>query len=244
MYRSITDINIYDSPQLERLATQMAAGRYLDFVRVDMPKSTKNLESHAIALLEDGYQGFIRNEDLANLEVSVGEDYVPQFLTKPEIRERVEAAIAYTKLAMQQPNRYLWGGTVPPDFDCSGLMQAAFASVGIWLPRDAYQQEAFLEPVAIPRGMRPAGNLELGNIELDNLEIGDFIFFGNPQKATHVGMYLGKGEYIHSSGQEHGHNGIAISSLVTSESGSDRVSKYYGAQLRGAGRVTQCYQGM
>ncbi|CAN1213556.1 C40 family peptidase [Tumidithrix helvetica PCC 7403] len=221
-HRSITDINIYDSPQLERLATQMAAGRYLVFREPEIQDGSQSPDRSPkqIALLEDGYEGFIRNEDLTNLQAIAGAGYIPQFLTPTEIAARIDDAIDYMQGAMQHPNQYLWGGTVPPDFDCSGLMQAAFVSVGIWLPRDAYQQEAFLEPIA-----------------LENLQRGDFIFFGNPTKATHVGMHLGKGEYIHSSGQEHGHHGIAISSL----SGSDRVSQWYAAQLRGAGRVTQCY---
>jgi hypothetical protein len=223
MYQNIKDINIYDSPQLDRLATQMAAGRYLVFCQPEIPERSPQSEVNPaipIALVEDGYEGFICAEDLSNLVTIVGEGYTPQSLSEAEINPKITDAIAYTQRAIQHPNCYLWGGTIPPDFDCSGLIQAAFVSVGIWLPRDAYQQEAFLEPVA-----------------LENLERGDLIFFGNPTKATHVGMYLGNGDYIHSSGKEHGHNGIAISSL----SGSDRVSKHYAAQLRGAGRVTKCF---
>ncbi len=108
------------------------------------------------------------------------------------------------------------GGTVAPNYDCSGLMQAAFASVGISIPRDAYQQEAFAEAVT-----------------LEEMQIGDLIFFGNPTKATHVGIYIGNDEYIHSSGKEHGHNGIEISQLA----GLDPVSQWYAKQLRGTARI-------
>ena len=96
-------------------------------------------------------------------------------------------------------------------------MQAAFASVDILIPRDAYQQEAFGEPIS-----------------LDALQIGDLIFFGTPAKATHVGLYIGNRAYIHSSGKEHGHNGISISEI----SGLDPVSQWYANQLRGATRIT------
>jgi cell wall-associated NlpC family hydrolase len=117
---------------------------------------------------------------------------------------------------MATPNEYLWGGTVSPNYDCSGLMQAAFVSVGVWIPRDAYQQQAFGKPV-----------------NLAEIQIGDLIFFGNPTKATHVGIYIGNGEYIHSSGTEHGHNGIAVSQLA----GIDQVSQWYSQQLRGAAKI-------
>ena len=66
---------------------------------------------------------------------------------------------------MQRSNYYLWGGTVRPNYDCSGLMQAAFASVGIWLPRDAYQQEGFTQAITI-----------------GELATGDLVFFGTSKK--------------------------------------------------------------
>ena len=100
-------------------------------------------------------------------------------------------------------------------------MQAAFASVGIRIPRDAYQQESFLEA-----------------IRLENLQPGDLVFFGTPQKATHVGLYLGDNRYIHSSGKDIGRNGIGID--ILSEQG-DEVSRSYYQQLRGAGRVVKSY---
>ncbi|MEO1433325.1 MAG: NlpC/P60 family protein, partial [Cyanobacteria bacterium J06633_8] len=58
------------------------------------------------------------------------------------------------------------------------------------------------------------------------------------QKATHVGLYLGDGKYIHSSGKDKGRNGIGIDRL--SEQG-DEVSRSYYKQLRGVGRVVSSY---
>ena len=142
-------------------------------------------------------------------------------LSEAEITTRLPAVINFTQLAMQQPNHYLWGGTVGPNYDCSGLMQTAFASVGIWLPRDAYQQEAFTNSIAV-----------------EELKPGDLIFFGSAQKATHVGLYLGEGCYIHSSGQEMGRNGIGIDQL--SEQGA--ISRSYYLQLRSYGRVVKSYK--
>ena len=102
-------------------------------------------------------------------------------------------------------------------------MQAAFVATGIWLPRDAYQQEAFTQPVS----------------NINDLEPGDLVFFGTPEKATHVGLYLGDNRYIHSSGKAQGRNGIGID--VLSEDG-DKVSQDYYRQLRGYGKVVASYQ--
>ena len=228
-------LNLFDSPALERLATQAAIGRHLRISSVleqleDDHRATALIHlgkaSIAVYLCEDDYPGWISVEDLAYLE-AVAQPYQPISLSAAEIQARVTDAIAFTHAAKNQPNCYLWGGTVAPNYDCSGLMQAAFASVGVWLPRDAYQQEAFSQAIAV-----------------SELQPGDLIFFGTPQKATHVGLYLGDNHYIHSSGRDQGHNGIAID-VLSDQGNSDqasRVSQTYYAQLRGAGRIVASYQ--
>jgi cell wall-associated NlpC family hydrolase len=72
-----------------------------------------------------------------------------------------------------------------------------------------------------------------------DLIAGDLIFFGTPEKATHVGLFLGDHCYIHSSGKDQGRNGIGIDELSAT---GDRVSQTYFSQLRGAGRVISSYQ--
>jgi hypothetical protein len=218
IYLSLANINIYDSPTLDRLATQMAKGRYLQINESELNSTTNSLE---IQLLEDGYTGLLDRQDLSKLEISDRQSYLadlPPILSASEISDRFPQVINFIRQAMATPNEYLWGGTVAPNYDCSGLMQAAFAYVGVWIPRDAYQQEAFGIPLSV-----------------DEIQIGDLIFFGTPERATHVGIYVGDGDYIHSSGKDHGHNGIAISAI----SGQDRVSQWYANQLRGASRITQ-----
>ena len=217
IYRSLADINIYDSPKLDRLATQMAKGRYLQVVE-SKPSFLK------IQLLEDSYTGLLDRQDFEKLVPSDRQscvDNLPPVLSAEEISDRLPQVIDFIKQAMAVPNEYLWGGTVAPNYDCSGLMQAAFASVGIWIPRDAYQQEAFGEPIPFYA-----------------LQIGDLVFFGTAQKATHVGIYIGDDKYIHSSGADHGLNRIATSEL----SGVDPVANWYAKQLRIAARITRCLQ--
>jgi cell wall-associated NlpC family hydrolase len=214
-YECLTNLNIYDSPECNRLATQAAAGRHLRLTSNSQDTSVK------ICLCEDNYPGWLVQSDLDLLQ-QVTLPYQAKSFSREQIKKLLPEVINFIHNAMQQPNYYLWGGTVAPNYDCSGLMQAAFASVGVCLPRDAYQQEAFLLPISI-----------------GELESGDLVFFGTPQKATHVGLYLGCDRYIHSSGKEQGRNGIGID--VLSEQG-DAVSQSYYKQLRGAGRVIKSYE--
>ncbi|WP_250122913.1 C40 family peptidase [Chroococcidiopsis sp. CCMEE 29] len=215
-YQCRTNLNLYDSPSCTRLATQAAAGRHLRVL--SLPENPAAVE---VCLCEDDYPGWLLLQEINELEPAVT-PYQAIALSTAEISTRLPGVISFTQWAMQQPNYYLWGGTVGPNYDCSGLIQAAFASVGIWLPRDAYQQEAFTQSIAI-----------------EELQPGDLVFFGSDQKATHVGLYLGEQSYIHSSGKEMGRNGIGIDRL--SEQGDEITQSYY-RQLRCCGRVVKCYK--
>jgi cell wall-associated NlpC family hydrolase len=71
---------------------------------------------------------------------------------------------------------YLWGGTGPDAYDCSGLVQAAWNYAGVPIPRDTYSQWA-----ALPQ------------ISKSSLAPGDLVFF---EGEGHVGMYVGHGMMI------------------------------------------------
>ena len=223
-YQCQTNLNLYDSADCDRLATQAAAGRYLRVLELPenqsamVPRKTAGI---AVCLCEDDYPGWLLRSDIGGLELA-NTTIAAIALSATEISNRLPDVIKFTQLAMQQANYYLWGGTVAPNYDCSGLIQAAFASVGVWLPRDAYQQEAFTDAISI-----------------EELLPGDLVFFGTDDKATHVGLYLGNGSYIHSSGKEIGRNGIGIDSFSNLE---DEVSRSYYHQLRCCGRVVKSYQ--
>ena len=218
------DVQGYARSHGSGLATQACAGRGFRVLTNPHPNASRV----RTALIEDGYPCWIAIDDLNN-EAVARSNWSPRLLDAASIQERLPLVLHWLNNAAQIPNTYLWGGTIGPDLDCSGLVQTAFASQSIWLPRDAYQQERFCSPVAV----RP------GNDQL--LQPGDLLFFGTAQRCTHVAIHLGQGRYMHSSGQEHGRNGIGIDSIHPSD--QHPVACHYRSELRGAGRVTRCHDG-
>ena len=216
-------LDLYSSPLGSGLATQAWAGRELQLL--DQPARYGRRQ---VELAEDGYRAWVEPQDLLGRAWRC-RPYQPRLLSAELIQQRLPAVLRFCQSAAEQNNTYLWGGSLGPNYDCSGLMQRAFASEGIWIPRDAYQQERFCQKVAISADqqqlLRPA----------------DLVFFGRPQRCTHVGLYLGGGRYLHSSGQEHGHNRIAIDTLHSWD--KSPVATHYRMELRGAGRVQRCHDG-
>ena len=83
------------------------------------------------------------------------------------------AAVAFARAQLGKP--YVWGGNGNLGFDCSGLTKAAYAAVGIVIPRTAQTQ--YNHGPRLPTGAE--------------LEPGDLLFFGTPRNIHHVGMSLG-----------------------------------------------------
>jgi hypothetical protein len=220
-WRLRSNVNGYSRATGHGLTTQANQGRSFRILKVVGSRLQ-------VMLLDDGYQCWI-DQDAVIGKAELRGAWKPRLLTAAEIERRIPNVLAWSERVEQQPNSYLWGGTTEPDMDCSGLMQMAFASQQIWIPRDAYQQEQFCQPIAMTPG---ACHL---------LQPGDLIFFGSRQRCTHVGLHLGNGRYRHSSGKEHGRNGIGIDSLQPQD--NHPVACHYRAELRGAGRVVRCHDG-
>jgi len=110
-----------------------------------------------------------------------------------------ENIIATAKTMMGLP--YLWGGTSVKGVDCSGFTKTAYYMNGIVIPRDASQQVLSGQPVAI----LSADTLDTRKA-LQNLKPADLLFFASGKnrspdaRITHVALYLGNGEFIHSAG--------------------------------------------
>ncbi len=78
---------------------------------------------------------------------------------------------------------YQWGGDSRKGTDCSGLVMSVYKYVfGIRLPRSTNDQ------------------IRTGTyVSQRKLQAGDLVFFMLPEKIRHVGIYLGKGEFVHTS---------------------------------------------
>lgn len=78
---------------------------------------------------------------------------------------------------------YVYGGTTPEGFDCSGLVQYVYAQAGLGIPRSTREQRAAAR-----------------EIDLDEAEPGDLLFyrFHGWFGIDHVAIYLGEGQAVHA----------------------------------------------
>lgn len=126
--------------------------------------------------LPDGVPAFVQSGDVAPL---------PQRPPQPTV------ACVLREAQRHEGTPYLWGGRSTYGIDCSGLVANAFSACGAPLPRDAdLQAEA---PI-------------LQKTSLAALQPGDLLFFGTKgpprDRVTHVGIYLGSGEFLHATTAE------------------------------------------
>ena len=125
-----------------------------------------------------------------------------------------QAVITTATDAMGRP--YQWGGTGEDGsgFDCSGLIQHAYAEHGITLPRTSTEQ---------------AGEGREVKRKVEALAPGDLLTFSNRGgPVTHVGLYLGNGRFIHSASR-----GVQVSVL----SGEDPYGRWWYQRWVGARRI-------
>jgi len=103
---------------------------------------------------------------------------------------------------------YVWGSASAGGFDCSGFTQYVYGQVGVVLPRD------------VP-GQWGVGAV----VGRDSLEPGDLVFFTNTFEAglSHVGIYLGGGQFISAASEE---RGVVVDDL----SQPFWAARYYGAR--------------
>ena len=155
----------------------------------------------------NGMTGYIRSDLVAlmeapklNAQLVVGRSPVVQTMGQ----KIVDLAQDY----MGVP--YVWGGTTPKGFDCSGFTQYVFDKMGYSIKRTAAQQLT-------------------NGYSVTNLKVGDLVFFTNTYAtsaaASHVGIYMGDNLFIHAA-----NGGVKITSLD---------HEYYAPRYIGARRIVE-----
>jgi D-gamma-glutamyl-meso-diaminopimelic acid endopeptidase CwlS/peptidoglycan endopeptidase LytE len=109
----------------------------------------------------------------------------------------VETTVSKAQAVIDEAKKYIgvpyvWGGSTPSGFDCSGLVNYVFNKVGVSVPRTVATLWAGEKPVSAPIP-------------------GDLVFFDINQTGTpsHVGIYLGNNQFIHA-----GSSGVTISDMT------------------------------
>ena len=115
----------------------------------------------------------------------------PSILERPETESspsRSQRIVAVAKKHLGA--RYIWGGSSPAGFDCSGFVMYVYAHVGVGLPHNAAKQ--YRHGALVTR---------------ERLEPGDVVFFDS---LHHNGIYIGGGRFIHA---RRSGGGVMISAL-------------------------------
>lgn len=107
-----------------------------------------------------------------------------------EEEDQLRAAVVRTAMSYMGTH-YRWGGKTPQGVDCSGLVSMAYLLNGVVIWRDASIKEGFA----------------LRKINPDDMKKGDLVFF-----PGHVAMYLGRGEFLHSTARN-GSDGVVLNSF-------------------------------
>ena len=221
------NISGYQNETGNNLVTEVFKNRIFKLIHPKFHHQEKKIKRVLVQFFEDGYICWI---DLNNLSIEKYELNVERIVNNENslIQAKIPLVLNWIKAQSRLKNKYLWGGTIGPNFDCSGLIQTAFFVHQINIPRDAYQMKVFTKHL-----FNYVGSLK-------SLKPGDLLFFGNREKCNHVGIYSDNGFYYHSSGKDFGRNGIGIDTL---NSTNDKVSNYYKSKLISAGRVIRSYRG-
>jgi len=128
-----------------------------------------------VAIVATGASGCSSNKAIEQTPAARKSVMVPA-KRLPSIGEKAAA------VAVQQVGTpYRYGGNSPRGFDCSGLVHYAYANAGKSIPRTTRALWSSLAP-----------------IDGGRMRIGDLLFFNIEGKMSHVGLYLGKGRFVHA----------------------------------------------
>lgn len=151
--------------------------------------------------------GIADQKTISHLKTTPGPQLPSRSYSSPTQRKTGEFDTVTTKEETLQPNTnnltdyaqtllgtpYIWGGTTPNGFDCSGFLMYVYKQNGKKIPRTVSEIWNFAQAV-------------------DQLQAGDLVFFETYKKGpSHAGIYIGNQQFIHAGTS----TGVTISNLST-----------------------------
>ncbi len=220
------NISAYQNETENKLVTEIFKNRSFRLLYPNIHKRNYKHFRILVQLYEDGYVCWINLDGLIIEKCELKQNQNLKY-EQSLIKEKIPSILKWIQKKSELNNKYLWGGTLGPNFDCSGLIQTSFFKHDINIPRDSFQIKSFCK--------------HLFNFKASYLALqpGDLLFFGNKEKCDHIGIYKDDGLYYHCSGSEFGRNGIGIDSLKKT---NDKISLHYKSKLISAGRVVRSYR--
>ena len=169
-----------DQPSSDRQV--LRAIDYLNQASIPQEQQLRYIPDSAVQSAQDQQQqSLISDSQIQAAQGNQVKSTQTQKTANPKVSKSGNALVDTAMQYLGTP--YVWGGTNPNGFDCSGLMQYTLGKNGISIPRTAREQYK-------------AGSA----VSKDNLQPGDLVFFKGYTKSAenpgHVGMYIGNGQYI------------------------------------------------
>ncbi|MER6602873.1 glycoside hydrolase [Streptomyces sp. CS149] len=163
-------------------AAKTAKKAHAEAVREAEAKKKAEAAAKAKAEAEERAERASRTAERTTLSASSGSSDSGSSASAPSssssnVSGSAASIVAFAKA--QVGDAYVSGGTGPNAWDCSGLVQAAYRTAGIDLPRVSQSQST-------------AGT----QVSLDNLQPGDILYWGGAGSAYHVAIYVGGGEFV------------------------------------------------
>ena len=130
------NISGYQNERENKLVTEICKNRIFRLLYPNIHQRTHKFSRILVQLYEDGYVCWINLDELIieKSELRKTENFKNEHFF---IKDKVPLIIKWIQKQSELTNEYLWGGTLGPNFDCSGLIQTAFLKHDINIPRDS-----------------------------------------------------------------------------------------------------------
>ncbi|MDP4092111.1 MAG: SH3 domain-containing C40 family peptidase [Bacillota bacterium] len=175
--------------QLSKDDTVTVLTKYKDWFKVQVSNDIIGWVNKKLLDFNDTKEYESANSLVASIPIEKP-DYIAPVISKGQ------QIVAYAKKFLGV--RYVWGGTTPRGFDCSGFVKYVYSHFGVGLNRVASDQAT--------QGYK---------VSRSNLKPGDLVFFdtnGGRNDISHVGIYIGNGNFIEAS-SSYSHHKIIVADM-------------------------------